>query len=41
MNKEYFTKVGGVSYHDYYGVVIDETEKKEIIRNLGPTNKVR
>jgi len=29
-----------VSYHDYYGIFIDEEEKDEIIRDLGPTNKV-
>lgn len=31
---------GGVSYHDYQGVLINETEKKDIQNNLGPKNKV-
>lgn len=29
-----------MSYHDYNGIVIDEREKEELIRDLGPTNKV-
>ena len=34
-------KVGGVSYHDYHGIFVDEREKEEIRRNLGPVNKVK
>ncbi|XP_065919585.1 alpha-adducin-like isoform X1 [Dysidea avara] len=32
--------VGGVSYHNYRGIVVDEEEKQELIKDLGPTNKV-
>lgn len=33
--------VGDVSYHDYYGILIDPEERDLIARNLGPLNKVR
>ena len=32
--------VGEVSYHDYYGILIDPEERQLIARNLGPVNKV-
>ena len=32
--------MGPVSYHDYRGIFVDEGEKKEIVRDLGPTNMV-
>ena len=32
--------IGKCSYHDFYGVLIDEDEKEKIARSLGPTNKV-
>lgn len=33
--------IGEVSYHDYYGVLVDPEERDLIARNLGPVNKVR
>ena len=33
--------IGEVSYHDYYGILIDPEERELIARNLGPVNKVR
>lgn len=32
--------VGEVSYHDYCGILVDDKEKDDIARNLGPNNKV-
>lgn len=32
--------LGEISYHDYNGILVDETERDLIIRNLGPFNKV-
>lgn len=32
--------LGGVSYHDYQGILVDDEESLTIQRNLGPTNKV-
>lgn len=33
--------IGEVSYHDYYGILVDPEEREAIARNLGPVNKVR
>ena len=33
--------IGEVSYHDYYGILVDPEERDTIARNLGPLNKVR
>ena len=33
--------IGEVSYHDYYGVLVDPEERDLIARNLGPVNKVK
>ena len=32
--------IGEVSYHDYYGILVDPEERDLIQRNLGPVNKV-
>ncbi|XP_055488252.1 alpha-adducin isoform X3 [Leucoraja erinacea] len=32
--------LGEVAYHDYHGILVDEGEKIEIQKNLGPKNKV-
>ncbi|XP_059352723.1 protein hu-li tai shao-like isoform X5 [Daphnia carinata] len=32
--------IGEVSYHDYYGILVDPEERDTIARNLGPLNKV-
>lgn len=32
--------VGNVSYHDFYGVLVDKAERETIIKNLG-NNHVR
>lgn len=32
--------IGEVSYHDYYGILVDPEERESIARNLGPLNKV-
>jgi len=32
--------IGEVSYHDYFGILIDPEERELIARNLGPVNKV-
>lgn len=32
--------LGEVTYHDYYGIVVNEDEKAIIQKNLGPTSKV-
>ena len=32
--------LGDISYHDYQGIVINSEEKKQLVKNLGPTNKV-
>lgn len=32
--------LGKVTYHDYYGIVVNEDEKAIIQKNLGPTSKV-
>jgi adducin len=32
--------VGNVSYHDFYGVLVDKAERETIIKNLG-SNHVR
>ena len=32
--------VGNVSYYDYKGILVEEEQKDEIIRSLGPHNKV-
>jgi len=32
--------LGPISYHDYYGILVDEEEKESLARNLGPNNKV-
>ncbi|XP_034048522.1 alpha-adducin isoform X2 [Thalassophryne amazonica] len=32
--------LGEVSYHDYYGILVDDEEKVLIQRNLGPNSKV-
>ena len=32
--------IGEVSYHDYYGILVDPEERETIARNLGPLNKV-
>lgn len=32
--------LGDVSYHPYSGILVDEFEKKQIIKNLGKKNKV-
>ncbi|XP_064603859.1 alpha-adducin-like isoform X3 [Liolophura sinensis] len=31
---------GGISYHDYNGILVDNDEKEILTRNLGPVNKV-
>ena len=31
---------GDVSYHDYNGILIDQEEKDQLARSLGPSNKV-
>lgn len=31
---------GGISYHDYNGILVDSAEKEILTRNLGPVNKV-
>lgn len=33
--------LGEVRYHDYQGIVVDEGEKEDIQRNIGPKSKVR
>lgn len=33
--------LGSVSYHDYQGLLVNQDEKEQIARNLGPANKVR
>lgn len=30
--------VGNVSYHDFYGVLVDKAERETIIKNLGNNN---
>jgi adducin len=32
--------IGEVSYHEYYGILVDPEERDLIARNLGPLNKV-
>ena len=32
--------LGNVSYHDFYGILIDTAEREIIAKNLGPVNKV-
>ena len=32
--------IGEISYHDYFGILIDPEERELIARNLGPVNKV-
>jgi len=32
--------IGEVSYHDYFGILVDPEERELIARNLGPVNKV-
>lgn len=32
--------LGPISYHDYQGFVINPSEREQIARNLGPSNKV-
>lgn len=32
--------LGGISYHDYHGILVDEEENQLIQKNLGPQNKV-
>lgn len=32
--------VGKCSYHDFQGVLVNENEKEQIARDLGPNNKV-
>lgn len=34
------SQVGEVSYHDYWGILIDEAEKESIKNDLGPTSMV-
>ena len=29
-----------MSYHDYYGILIDDAERDSIIKDLGPENMV-
>ncbi|XP_052227151.1 gamma-adducin-like isoform X4 [Dreissena polymorpha] len=31
---------GDISYHDYNGILVDESEREKLQRNLGPINKV-
>ncbi|WP_411016867.1 class II aldolase/adducin family protein, partial [Salmonella sp. s51944] len=31
---------GEVSYLDYSGIIVEEEQKDQIIRSLGPTNKI-
>lgn len=31
---------GDISYHDYHGILVDDNEKEEIARNLGPNNQI-
>lgn len=31
---------GQVSYHDYRGILVDQDERDQLARNLGPFNKV-
>lgn len=33
--------IGDVSVHPYNGVVVDQKEKKSLLKHLGPNNKVR
>ncbi|KAH9505633.1 Alpha-adducin [Bulinus truncatus] len=32
--------LGNISYHEYYGIFVDEKEKEVLAKNLGPTNKI-
>jgi len=32
--------LGNVSYHDFYGILIDDAERELIAKNLGPVNRV-
>lgn len=32
--------MGGVSYHAYRGIACDVSEKMELVKDLGPVNKV-
>lgn len=32
--------LGHISYHDYRGLLVNPEERADIVRNLGPSNKV-
>lgn len=36
----FYFQVGNVSYHDYCGILVNESEKESIIEDLGKENKV-
>lgn len=31
---------GDVSYHNYHGIFVNPDEKEQLVRDMGPTNKV-
>ncbi len=31
---------GNISYHNYTGILVDEKTKKQLVEDLGPTNKI-